>query len=834
MRKNIHTLLFTALLLLPTGLQAATIDALDTIAGLATEVVIRDLTPQTQSTITVSSPLGDDWSHVLNVGENGIAHTWVAGNDLKVAGTYDIAVDGVSMGNLLVHPDSIDLLASFIDAPKDTLAVGEEMTVTVVVTDRFGNALSNRSVELISSRADDLVQALSRETDLYGQQQFIVRAIEPGNITFRAIDLISGQALHSTFHVAAGDTNGAVGGPEQFFRGNPYAANVLQAQAVRPSATQNAQSIEPPRFDHIEIDVIGRAKRLDIDTDGSPIDIIDMEQHKAESVVLQAVDQFGNPFYEFIGDAYLATTDPEAILPSFGVYNFRFEDEGRKMFTLGLKFSAAGRQKMILTERDDEIPSDLSKLLGKLDVNVIPKQVSQQLDQKIIITAPRIDEKFNDTEILVEGKGPAFINVVVSGGIEDVEGETDRTGNFSIPITLDETLEEHVIIVSDKDAPNNKAEVTTLIDVTAPIISSVAFIPENPVEGSDVVIIVESEPGLAEVSMEFNGEPYTLTAAKANSGKYQLLLTAPVSGRYNAVVTAVDALGNTSQETGTLPVGMLGLPKVQNVIAEGQISAIALRWDPVINDDIDAYRIYVGTSPDEFSYTLDTDRPTAAATVAGLRPGSKYYFVVTALEGDRESEEKSDIASANVLGVTLDITPGDGSLLVEWTSLHQDIPLANFILEYTTEAAALDDPNREDEVEQKLLNGELRAYPLRDLLNGITYHLKLTPITTTGELLNDLAAQGEGTPTGGGFTAGTSDPVPSHLRSSAPPTRLGTDDPSRRPLKQMPLSDEGIPMWMFWSILCISIGMYYRHVQHQKRVPKHVALFHDIEPRYHP
>jgi hypothetical protein len=816
-------------MLLPMGLQAASIDALDSVAGLATEVVIEGLVPGTQTHLSIHSPVGDTFSHTLNVGDQGIAHTWVAGNDLQVAGTYDLTVDGSTNGSLTVHPDSVDLLASFIDAPKTNLAVGEEMTVTVVLTDRFGNALSGRSTELISSRTDDLVQAITRETDIYGEQQFLVRAAFPGSIALRAIDLISGDTLQSALAIAAGDLKDAVGGPvaystqtevsQQFYRGNPYSASVLGGNQFR------AQLNDPPRFDHINIEVIGKQPKQEVDLNGAIINVIEMEQHKAESMLLTAVDQYGDPYYDFIGTAYLATTDSNATLPSFGVYDFRFEDEGRKMFTLGLKFSSDGRRQMVLTERADEIPSDLSQALGRLDVDVTQKQVLQQPDQKMTITNPRNGDLFNQTEVLVEGSGPAFINIVIMGGKENIEGETDRQGNFSITVPLDASTVEQLITVEDKDTPQNKSEVTFSIDVTAPEITSISFTPENPIEETDVLVIVESELGLADITIVFNEEEYVLTNTDPSSGKYQMLLTAPVAGSYDAVITATDAQGNAAQKTGILPVGLRGLPQVQSVVAEAQINAIALSWNPITDDNIDAYRIYVGTAPDEFIYTLDTDRPTAAATVAGLRPGTVYYFGVTALEGLRESSEKSEIANATVLGVKLEVTPGDGSLFIEWSSLQQEIPLAKFILEYSTEIEALDDPSREVEVEKKTLNGELRAFTLRDLMNGVTYHLKLTPITTTGEALEDLAATGQGTPIGAGFTAGTSDPVPFDLRASVPPTP--------RPVKDMPLSNEGVPMWMLWSTLAASAYMYHLYLRRRKGQQTIMAFEQGAGPRYH-
>ena len=109
----------------------------------------------------------------------------------------------------------------------------------------------------------------------------------------------------------------------------------------------------------------------------------------------------------------------------------------------------------------------------------------------------------------------------------------------------------------------------------------------------------------------------------------------------------------------------------------------------------------------------------------------------------------------------------------------------------------------------------------------MTYYLKLTPITTTGESLEDLAATGQGTPIGAGFTAGTSDPVPFDLRASA-----GTG-PTPRPVKEIPLSEEGVPMWMLWTILGGSAFIYQWHLKRRKDQQMTMAFMQAMESRYH-
>jgi hypothetical protein len=59
-----------------------------------------------------------------------------------------------------------------------------------------------------------------------------------------------------------------------------------------------------------------------------------------------------------------------------------------------------------------------------------------------------------------------------------------------------------------------------------------------------------------------------------------------------------------------------------------------------------------------------------------------------------------------------------------------------------------------------MINGELRDFTIRDLLPGIEYFVKVTPVTVTADTLDELAATGRGTPTGEGFTAGPRDDIP--------------------------------------------------------------------------
>ncbi|MBT5236946.1 fibronectin type III domain-containing protein [Candidatus Peregrinibacteria bacterium] len=810
MKKYTHTLLVAALFALPVSAHALTIDAMDTVAGLATEISITDATPGDKVELSITPPIGNTFTHTLNVGDAGVAHTWIAGSDLEVAGEYLLSSESI-VASLEVHPDSIDTLQSYIDMPSQQIAIGEEVTVTVVLVDRYGNPLAGRMVELISSRPTDLIQSISRETNGYGEQQFVVRASTNGALTLRAMDIISAQMIDDSIALMAGSITESMGGPTQVAYTAPRTPTRFYSDTNVLGASLLGQVGEFQELDHFEIRIGDRI------TSDKPM----LRLNEAEDIRITAIDQNGNIFQDYEGTVYMASTDPSAELPKDGVIQFGFTNQGARSFPLVLKFGNAGDHIIIITDSPNAAPEDPRDSLGFMAVSVVGQQIIDKPDIKVSVFEPQANAKFNETDITVTGNGPAFINLTVVGGLEDVVGETDRDGNFAIPITLDPLETEFSIIVKDIDGRYESEARAFSIDITPPAISSITFTPENPVEETDVLLVVQTEPGTPSVTAEFLGETYTLTNTDPTSGKYQMLIQAPEGGgTHDVTVTTSDAIGNTTSDSATFGVSLRGLPQVQSVIAEAQINAIALRWDPVgEEEEIDGYRIYVGTDPREFLYTLDTDRPTAAATVAGLRPGTEYFFGITALQEGRESEEESDAVSAIVLGLKLEITPGDGSVFVEWDALTANVPLSSFLLEYGTEP--------DEFTEKRTLNGELRAYTLRDLINGITYFVKLTPITTTGELLEDLSATGQGTPIGGGYTAAPGDPIPGGLHGAAgefegPPRTPAVPD----------LDPTGAPAWMLWSILAVSVVLFQVHLRRKKNMQMQTAFMQAMQSRY--
>lgn len=818
MQKTLLTAATIASLLLPrVAIAASSVTVSDTIAGLGTEVEAQGLTASTSAEVFVTPPYGPEETFKMSVDAQGKGTVWIAGSSLEVAGIYSVSINQknatTGTASFEVFADTVDTRQSAIQATETTFA--QTTTVRVILRDRFGNPLRGRAVELISSRASDIVESTGRETDSRGEQAFVVTASTPGEFTVRAIDMLSSKVLTSELKLYAGSFARGVGG-------SPYTSTTSYTTAYNsyPAQKQFYPSGTSSPFGASLLGQVAGTQRLG----GFLIEIRGQEDEVSPTLALNdfysmtitALDQNGSRFLDYVGTVYLLSTDPSADLPKDGAINFEFRDQGVKQYTLGLSFhtpSSDGTHTLVITDHPTEIRNILAELSVRLTGGSIP-----QTRQDITITNPRAGSTVNTSAITVEGVGPPFINVRVVGGVADVSGDTDRDGSFSISVELDDSKAEHTLQVLDQDGRSQSQEVHITLDAEAPVIKDMSFTPPSPKEGTDVLLVVETEEDLAEASLKIGEETYELTKAGKEPGKYQVLFTAPTGGIYKPVITLKDASGNTTEEETTMSVGLKGLPKVMNVIAEPQTSEISLRWDPITSETIGGYRVYVGTEPGEFLYTLDTDRPTASALVRGLQPGNTYYFAITAILEGRESEEKSDTVSATVFGVKLEVTPQNNALLLEWNSLQRESPISFFLLEYGTEPDTY--------TEQRTLTGELRAYTLRDLLNGVTYYLKLTPVATTGDRLEELATTAQGTPTGriGQFTPGSTDPIPYDI-----PNHSGAPKTPKPPVN----TDVGIPLPALWAVGGLAVGIFWQYVRRRKQMVLTAEFMQSMNSRYH-
>lgn len=788
--RTIARFLALTILTIPFSAESAgVLEVLDTIAGLPTEVIIRDIDPYKSVTGELRGP-GDSYTFSCATDANGEAHCDLPGNRLTHAGTYMISIpeEGLT-GTFNILPDRIDpRMSSIVTNPTDTQVTETKITVTLM--DQYRNPLAGRLVELLSTHQNDYIRTLTDQTDDTGVQQFSLVASDPGTRQIRAVDILSNVSLDTEIDITI--QRQSVNGTSQIRR-SPASSRTHVSGRMFYGQVASFDIV-----DHFEVTI-------------PPTMVTGVE---AQKIVIRAVDRRGNTVEDYVGTIVFSSTDPFAALPAFGEYIFRDRDLGVREFPLALKFQTPGEQTF---RTEDKTNPDI---FGEAFV-IVSGSMAIPPERKIIITSHTQDQVINTTNIVLEGKAPPFINLIITGGQTDHISETDETGIFSVPLVLPDNQRDFTIRVRDENGQHDSGSLHLVLDTDGPSIHTVSFSPEHPEEGASVLVLVESEPQLAQIVMiitKNDGTSMEITLSptpSAESGSYQTVFQAPAAGTYQPLISVIDSGGNSTELRTMLTVELANLESVENIRATPLKNAVALEWDPC--EEVDSYRIYVGENPNDFLYSLDTGRPTNKATVSGLLPGRTYFFAVTCLIGDTESETKK-VIEATVPGLVLTITPQDASLLIEWPVLPTDIPLDSYLLEYGIEPENL--------TERRTLHGSLQAFTVHDLLNDITYYLRLTPVSVTGDTLSDMATSGQGTPhtLTPGFRPQPTDATPFSYDKTLP---LGASVLPRAPYAH----PTGIPTVAWIGIgsaaLLICLALAHRYKIHQE-----MLLLAQLQQRY--
>ncbi|OIO54225.1 hypothetical protein AUJ46_03830 [Candidatus Peregrinibacteria bacterium CG1_02_54_53] len=749
--------------IIPLPVTADTSNA-QTVAGLGTEISCQGFAAGETVVARVLPPLGAPLSLKAIVDAQGKLTLRVSGAETQMAGSYAVETDGAGTCNsFVVLPETIDQRESSIETNRTLIAADgiDSARVVVILRDRYFNPLENRPVQLLSSRAEDQIRALSAQTDAEGQQAFSFTSLKRGTVSLRAIDLLSGKPLENPVMIDVGEEWGRGGYSEQSFTTSTsdgwYSDNTSATVPVgefrgRTLFGQLTNSFDV--VDHFRVEIEGGQTSIPI------------RQDTTFRVV--AEDRSGRTVEDYTGTIRFSSTDAKAILP-FGTRQFTLKDLGVKTFTLGLRFNTGGEQTLAVEDTSGNVR-------GSATVTVTGGDTTPDTS-RITITEPTEGMTVNSSMVTLRGVAPPLVNLLVTGGTEIARGDSDESGAFQVAVTLNTTVTGATLQVEEASGKYKSSPVRLLIDLLGPRISAVDFFPREPAEGQMTQVTVKTEIGSTPVTMALEGNAMNLTESAGIPGTFSGNFAAPAkAGVYQPLITTTDVLGNKTEMLSTLTVKPKTPPTIRNLTAEAKMNAVALKWEPVEKGEADTYRVYVGDKQDSFVYSLDTDASVSAATVAGLKQATTYYFAVTALKNNIESAEKSNVASATVLGLRLTVIPGDTSLMLQWSSMKRTTPLSAFLLEYGVEADNL--------TEKRILNGDAEAYTLRDLINGVTYTLRLTPITVTGDVLHDLAAEAEGTPNGAGYhpVAGSGSafalpplppPPPSVVKPGMPPIVWG-------------------------------------------------------------
>jgi hypothetical protein len=555
-----------------------------------------------------------------------------------------------------------------------------------------------------------------------------------------------------------------------------------------------------------------------------PLNATDVKANELFGMNIRALRN-GQVVRGYIGTLIVDSSDPDAEFPKKGEdpnspttsrIDMRSVDQGKRNLALAFLLRNGGPQTITVYDKSD--PS----IRGQITLNVL--RDSGGSDGRIVILDPKDRAHIKGHTVLLQGRAPSLVNLKVRGGQQIVNDESDTEGVFRISVELNPQDKEATLFVESENGTYESAPVHLIVDNEAPTIETITFDPTEGKAGGKARIFVKSEPELGTVIATIDGTQIPLS--ESGAGLYIASFTAPATDKvYDVTVQATDTVGNQSAMLTKWTVKPQHVPTVTGVTAESQAFQVTLNWNAVETMPVTEYKIYIAkdSEPKNYLYSISTKQPVTSAVIKDLPLGITYQFSLTAINADGlESAEKSIPAKGTPIGMTLKVTPGKDSLLLEWTKI-KDLPLDHYVLEYGVEAGVY--------TERRSVSGQATTTMLRDLIGGITYHLRLTPVTITGKTASDLAAVAQGTPGESGFSPGTGEVVPPDLLDDLHPGAGISPPPPVPPVKQTPSSGISSTMMAFVLIATTVIGLFWRKYRKQQEMLR--AFMDSMQQRYH-
>ena len=772
------------------------VTALDTVAGLGTEVSVNSCAASTSLTMTLRRPAdaGQDYTQIIVTDTLGNASTLIPSKFTVTAGDYTVII-GNERAMFSVLPDRADDSHSSLIASSNMIrGDGQDtLTVTALIRDRYDNPVSGRPLALIASRLGDDVTAQSKQTDEEGRFLWTVRSTQEGTMTLIPYDILSARQMK----LRADITVGLGRGSNTWLQGS--VTGLGQGGTIQADLTSSAL------VDHFELELPQGATKVKAN------DLFTLTIR-----ALRGTDLVRG----YLGTLIVQSSDPDADLPkkgndpkspSTGSLEMRDVDQGERKVPLAFVLRHAGQQTIEVHDKDDPT------ITGEITITV--EQETSSTTETIVILDPKDRSRIQSGPILLQGKAPSLVNLKVKGGKEVVSGETDEEGVFRISVPINAEDKEVTLFVTSENGTYESEPVHVIIDNEPPKITSVNFDPAEGKTGDPATITVVAEEHLGSITATFEGKEIPCSGSGTT---YTGTITAPTEpGTFDLTVTATDEVGNPATMFAKWTVKSKTLPIVEGVSAESLPAQVSLKWQAVTSVPISEYKIYIAKDSDPFNYlySVSTKKPVSSATIKDLPFGQTYLFSITALNAEGlESPEKSTAVSASPLGMLLTAKPGKDSVLLEWTKIS-NLPLDHYVLQYGTEPDAY--------TETRTIDGEAESTIIHDLLGNVTYEFKLTPVTVTGKTMNDLSAKVLSTVGGGSFTPGPTDPVP--------PDMIGHPGATIEPPITTPPENtgSGLSSTVLWaSLILAGLGvLQWRHLRLERERTRNFLQM--MSERYH-
>ncbi len=659
--KTLLVLILAFAMAIPQGFVfATTLDTvagfgMDTVAGFRTTLRTSQTYPYKDVVFTLQKPFGEKVFLPSKTDANGIAKFDLSDFHTRKAGQYKVSAQLENSGSLSeattfsVYPDKFSAEKSNVVIDKNVAKSDgrDEASLTVFVSDSYGNGLKGHAIQVVSSRPEDSVKAQNRTalTDADGKVVFRLTSGKAGLSTYSVVNVTVGQIFPGRVNVAYLDHTTVLRDV-----GGEFSPWVETARAAPETGSGTTGALH-------HFDIAGLPETI--------------QPNQSVNFTVTAKDETNKTVQSYMGKVHFSsggTNGSSMTLPED--YTFKADDLGTHQFSLGLSFKMAGNYKIIVT--------DLVNVLIKGTKDVVVSSTKGASDTSTSSQKPTIESPvagaYSQKTQAISGKAPSGMTVKIFDNQVEVgstQADTDGKFNFQIPSLIDGEHNVYVVTVdSAQTVKGTSSTVTFTIDTTPPKIDQVELDPKDAVKPlQSVKVKVYTEEKLSQAAIVFNSNITQLTADIDKPNIYTGSLQAPgARGVYPIDVILVDQLGNEGSYKASAQVTVgdtkgaadssgvagqtkqtqsgFGIPpaKVTGVIAYSSDKRVTLVWDAVSGGtSTKYYNLYYGLDANVLDRSAKTKDAGTTWYIPNLDNGKTYYFAVTAVDASgAESAVKSD------------------------------------------------------------------------------------------------------------------------------------------------------------------------------------------------
>lgn len=623
---------------------------IDTVAGQSTILKAKNFPADSSVIIHVNTADQKNINILDKANAAGEISVELSSLHTRKSGIYTVFASA-SDGTLKSPTNSFHVYEGEMDANLSYLGVDRSIIksdgidsakINVILSDKYGNSLSNRAVKLITSNGEVIISPLTKLTDHNGVAKFNLSSTTKGLLSVMALDTTSDDILTNRIKIS-------------------FVNEDLYVSDAGGDILNKAYAAGFGPLDHFEID-------------GIPANV---SKNENVSFTVKAVDTDGLVVEDYTGTIRFSAEGANSSAVSLPEnYKFLATDLGQHKFSLGLSFAEDATYKIVV--------SDLSDKFKQGDQTVVVGSTSggssgSSPGEKPLITVPAAGT-YSQAEQTISGTAKTSSTIKVYDNNQEIAsvpvGPTGKysyqsdalaDGAHSIYVVNTDTISLEVIGTSDTVDIN--------IDTTPPALDEINLDPATNIQpGSVIDVKVYSEANLSQAALIFNYDIVELNASLDDPSVYVGTIQAPQDpGVYSLNVLLVDELqneityedqanvtvdtnGGTAQPNTTdatdttdgqvLPVA--GAPStVTGLIAYGSDKRVTLVWDASSDDVmVKNYRIYYGTTIQDMQFTIETSDASTTWYVPNLDNGKEYFFTLTAIDDQgNESTAKSEIVS---------------------------------------------------------------------------------------------------------------------------------------------------------------------------------------------